>query len=86
MNCVLAVHVPNFFSNFKKPVCVSMNVLSRYSVQFKPRRCLIVSVQARHSLDDEALGYVEKVFVTSAVQPRLFELHHCDMQSTVNTI
>ena len=31
---------------------------------------------------DEAFGYLERVIVTPAVYPRLFEFHHFDIQST----
>ena len=31
---------------------------------------------------DEALGYLERIIVTPAVYPRLFEFHHFDIQST----
>ena len=31
---------------------------------------------------DEAFGYLERVIVTPAVYPRLFEFHHFNIQST----
>ena len=37
------------------------------------------------SKNDEAFGYLERVIVTPAVYPRLFELHRFNIQSTGQT-
>ena len=41
------------------------------------------SINVRHKLDDEAFGSLERVMVTPASYPGLFEVHHFDIRSTV---